>query len=1034
MGVIRLLINRPVMTTMLVLSLVVIGLYMYFDIPVDRMPNIEIPYATVNTIYPGAGPEEIESTITRILEEEISTVSGIKAMTSYSLENVSTIVIEFNMDEKIDVKANDVRDKVDAVAYRLPADARKPSILKIDIGAFPIVFLALSGPVPARELYRYADEELKAIFSRVPGVAAVTITGGQERVIWIDLQKSSLDAYGLTFDNVLYFIRANNIDMPAGNFQSDGFEYSLRLEGQFQSIDEIRELKIPTQFGPVRLRDLGSIVDGSEPVREIARYKTREQKNNDLAINTVGLSILKQGDANTIQTANELLRVIDSLRGEIPPNFRLDIIRDTSTWIKEAVSDTLSAIYLGIAFVGIILIIFLQDWRSALIAAVSIPSSIIASFIAMSIGGFSINIMTLMAFSVSIGTLVTNSIVVLENIIYHIRQKRDESLQEATISGTAEILLAVASSAFTNVVVFLPIAFMKSLMGAFFKEFGLTVTFATLFSLLMSFTFTPLLSSRLLKQKDKRNIFSRGFDNLFDRFTRGYSSILGLFLRSKTVFVISILIVFILLVGALRLAGVVGGEFLPRTDEGQVEIMAEFPLTYDIERTNEILMALERRLEAMPEVVSVYTRIGYISDVKRGVNMGRIQLGLVPKNQRNQSSEQIAMRVRDYLFDIPDITFSVSGSSSGGPPSEAPIVIDINGPDLAELQRIADKAVIIASRIKGAIDVESNFRTGKPEIKVIPDKDRLSLAGLTSFQLAMLLRGSVEGLTANEYREGGQEYDIKVRMEERSHDNIDKIKQLPLMVPGGVNIALIQMAAIELGTAPTRIIRKDKARSISILAHNEGRSVTDVTNDIRTALEQGLDLPYGYSLRYAGEMQEFQEAAADFIAAFFLAVILTYMLLAAMLESLVQPMIILMTIPLSFIGIFPALYITGNTLNILSMMAIVMLVGIVVNNAILMFDYTNLLHRKKGMKIIDSLLIACPLKLKPIMMSNIAIILGMLPTAMGLGEGAELRAPLAIAAIGGLISSTLLTLFIVPQLYRFVVATYERVFKIRIKR
>lgn len=1030
MSVIRLIINRPIMTMMMILSLIVIGVYMYKDLPVDQMPKFDIPYATVSTVYPGAGPEEVESTVTKLLEEEISTVSGIKSLTSYSLENISYIIIEFNMNEDIDVKANDVREKVDSVVSNLPADARKPSIMKIDIGAFPIFYIALSAPVPTGEIYRYADENIKDIFSRVPGVASVTITGGQDRVIWVDLEKSSLDQYGITFESVLGSISANNIDMPSGNFQNEGYEYSLRLKGQFSSVEDLNNLMIPTRYGPVRLNELGTVSDGTEEIREITRYKEKDGNNSNGTVNTVGIEIVKQGDANTIETANGILSVMKELEKELPPNYSLNIIRDSSLWIKDAVSDTLSSMYLGIAFVGIVLLIFLHDWRSSLIAAVAIPSSIIASFIAMKIGGFSINILTLMAFSVSIGTLVTNSIVVLENIVYHIRQKRGENLQEATISGTTEILLAVSSSALTNVVVFLPIAFMKSLVGSVFMEFGLTVTFATLFSLLVSFTLTPLMSSRMLKQKDKKNAFSRGFDKAFDSLTESYRRVLGLFLRSKIVFIASILAVLFLFGGALRIGSMIGGEFFAKTDQGQVDIQVEFPTTYGISRTDSLFLEMEKRLEAMPEVYSVYSRIGQLSEVNRGVNMGRIMLKLVPREERDVSSEEMTAEVRDILKNFPDITFTVSGSSGLGPQSDAPIVVDIVGQDINRLEIYAEQMLNLIRQVEGTIDVETDYRSGKPEIKVIPDKNRLASAGLTSYQLASLLRGSVEGLTANQYREGGHEYDIRVRMEERSKNTVEKIEQLPVMTPSGASVSLIQLSEIESGSAPTRIVRKDKARALSVLSNVEGRTVAEVAGEIAGLLDKELDLSFGYSYKIGGEMENFQEAAADFISAFLLAVILTYMLLSALLESLIQPLIILLTIPLSFIGIFPALLITGNSLNILSMMAIVMLVGIVVNNAILMFDYTNILHRSKKMKLVDSLLIACPQKLKPILMSNIAIIMGMLPTALGIGEGAEIRSPLAIASIGGLISSTLLTLFIVPQMYRFVMATYERVFRI----
>lgn len=1022
----KLSVKRPIMMTMLIMAFVIIGLFSYFELPVDRMPEVDIPFVTIETIYIGAGPEEIENTITKLIEEEVSTVSGIKKVESYSMEGISIVVLEFYLSEDIDIVAIEVKDKVDAILYKLPSDAEKPSIQKIDFGAFPIVRAALTGPMSTRELYTLADEELKDELGRVPGIAKINITGGRERKILVEMDKNTLEAYGLTFNTVMQIISANNVDMPGGNFQKEGFEYSVRLEGEFESIEELRNLDIPTAYGNIKLFQIADIKDASDKPREKTRYyNVNDTDNNNAKFRrSVGLSFIKQGDANTIEATDRLLEKIEDINKRLPAGTSLEVVLDTSDWIRAAVADTRSNVLYGILFVALVLLVFLHDPRSTFIASVSIPASIISTFILMRFLDFSVNIITLMAFSVSIGTLVTNSVVVLENIVRHL--KGGESPRGAADKGTGEIALAVASSALTNVVVFLPIAFMQSMVGQIFREFGLTVTFATLFSLFVSFTLAPLLASRMLKHHDeeKKNWFARWFDNGFQKFENGYKNFLNLFLTKWYAILLGFIVVVALFVGSLQLAGKLGGEFTPKTDESEASIEIQFPLSYNLEKTENTFAKLEDRLKQYPQIEAIYTEIGRVSDSNVGVNLGNIQLALVPIDQRDLDADEVAAMLRKDLIDIPDANIKITGMQSGGGPSEAPIVVDVSGPDMEVLQTVAQDVLEVIKDVDGAIDVDTNYKTGKPEIKIKPDREKLALAGLTAYQLATIVRGTIEGLVASEYREDGEEYEIKVKFKEAAVSDPSKIGEIPIMTPSGETMILSQLADLELGEAPTKITRKEKSRTISILANTSGRSVGEVMADIRKQVPQKVEFPLGYTVAYGGEIEMMEESQGDMMMAFVLSIILTYMLLSALLESFVQPLIILLTVPLSFIGIFPFLYVTGNTINILSMMAIVMIVGIVVNNGILIMDYTNLLH-KGGMKVNEALLQACPIKLKPIIMSNLAIIMGMTPTALGLGEGAEFRAPLAIASIGGLISSTIFTLFLVPTVYSIYVRLWE---------
>ncbi len=1007
-------INRPVMTTMGILVFLIFGLLAYINLNLDQMPDVEIPFVTIQTIYPGAGPKEIETLVTKKIEDVVSTISQIESIESFSLDGASIIIIEFDLRKSVDIANQEVKDKVDEILNQLPGDAEKPIIRKVDIRAFPIIDVVLSGELDPRELYRTADKILKDRFSQIQGVAKVDITGGQEREIRIVLDKKEIYQNLISMPQLLQILASHNLKMPGGYFQIDDQEFTVRLDGEFTNLDELNNLQIPTPFGSKFLRQFASVSDSGKDIRQRTIYiNSGGEIRNE---NVVRLAITKSADGNVVEVAEAVKNALPEIRTALPAGTNLEIVTDRSVFTRSTVVDTMSNIILGIVFTSIVLFIFLSDLRSTLIVALTMPTSIISTFLLLQAFGLTLNMMTLMGLSVSVGVLVANSVVVLENIFRHKRMGKNN--HEAAYFGTTEVLVAVLAATMTNIVVFLPIANMSSIVGRFLRELALAASFATVFSLLYSFTLTPMLASLILPEKLMTGRISDMLNKIFHSWDEFYRRLLAKTLHNKLRSVVVIAVSFIIFILTIIIyAPNIGFEFMPKLDDGKIKVEVELPEGYNLHETSETLKSIEDKINKYPEVVHMLTALGKISDLNTGSNMARIDIQLLDENQRDISIEEMIQNFVEDLSDIPNARILVdysSGMGMGG----APIQFYLQGQELEILEEWKEKIIAETESITGLINFDNSSRAGKPEITIYPKREMMAEANLTVRELALTLRAAIAGLESSKYRESGDEYDITITMNDKDVDTPEKIGDIPIVAQSGVIYKISQLAYVSFTKGYTKILHRDKYTTIQFTGSPApGVPLGDVTTEIDRRLGK-MDFPPGYKFSWGGNVKMMNEMLLDMLLAFFLAVILTYMLLAAILESFLQPFFILLTVPLALIGVLASLYHTGIPFAITSLMAIIMLIGIVVNNAILMLDYTNLLVRNEGRPVKEALIEACPTKLKPILMSTIAIILGMLPMALGIGDaGKEMRVPLGVVSIGGLIVSTVLTLFVIPAYY-----------------
>ncbi|MCD4828623.1 MAG: efflux RND transporter permease subunit [Candidatus Cloacimonetes bacterium] len=1006
-------IERPVMITMLILVFLVFGGLAYFSLALNMMPEVDVPFVTIQVIYPGASPAEVETQIAQKIEDAVSTVSRIDWVQSYSMESVGLIFIKFEMGKDIDIANQEVKDKIDAILNQLPSDAELPVISKFETGAFPIMQLVFTGSDDPRMLREFAERHLRDRFAQIEGVAMVNISGGEEREIRVELDDRVVYSHAISLPQLAGILAAQNANVPGGSFEQADQEYTVRFQGEYDGIEAIRNTEVPTAFGPKRLGELAGVLDTGARVTERTTYYNNIDKHKETSV--VRISLIKSADGNAVDVARQVARSLPEIRDGLPEGTTIVIIDDESVFIKSSVDDTLTNILLGIIFTGIILMFFLHDIRSTLIVAVAMPTSIIATFLFMQISGFSLNILTLMGLSTSVGILVTNSVVVLENIFRFKRQGMER--HEAAGKGTSEIAVAVIASTMTNIVVFLPIASMTSMVGAFFREFALTVTYATIFSLLVSFTLTPMLASRFLPRKMKKGRVGHAFDRVFDRFDRGYQMLLWGLSKSRWYLSLVLVVSLALLAFALGLVatGRVGFEFMPMLDQGNIGIEVELPVGYSLDETMALMEEIEGRVTQHPEVRHFLTTVGSLGDLDKGSNLGRADVKLVDVDEREMSTSALAGILITELSDIPNaaIRVSVRNSSGGG---EAPIEMFLNGQDMETLVQISEQIMEKSQRINGLVNFTSSTRAGRPEIVLLPNRVKLAEVGAMPLDLAMTLRASVEGLVTTQYREGGEEYDLRVVLTEASTDSPGKIAALPVVTPTGT-YRMSQLADVVFTSGVNKIIHRDKYLTISFTGETTPSvPLGEVVNELDAVVDE-IDMPAGYNVKWGGDAEMMQETVIDMARTFILAIILTYMLLAAILESFTQPLLILTTLPLALIGVFGACWVTGTTLNLIAMMSIIMLVGIVVNNAILMLDYTNKL-RREGRGPREALLIACPTKLRPIVMSSLAIMLGMLPMAIGIGSaGSEMRQPMGVVSIGGIMVSMVLTLVVIPTFY-----------------
>lgn len=1011
----KLSITRPVMTTMGILVFLIFGLLAYMNINLDQMPDVELPYVSIQTIYAGAGPKEVETLITKKIEDAVSTVSEIDYIDSYSLDGVSIVFMAFKLTKDVDVANQEVKDKVDQILNELPDDAEQPIIQKIDIGAEPILNLVLSGNKDPRELFEYADKTIKDRFSQIQGVADVQINGGQERVIRVELDNRVVFENSIPLPQLLSILGAQNMNIPGGYFQINDQEYTVRLDGEFNEIETLEKLQVPTAYGNKQLGQIAHVIDGGKDIRQRTVYFNNIDKFRDE--NVIQLGIIKSTDGNVVRVSDAVNEKLPEINAILPAGMKLTIISDNADYTRSTVNDTMYNVILGVVFTSIVLLFFLSNIRSTVIVALSMPTSIIATFMLLQAADLTLNVMTLMGLSVSVGVLVANSVVVIENIFRYKELGYDN--KEASLKGTSEVVVAVLASTLTNLVVFLPIANISSIMGQFLRNLALSATFATIFSLVFSFTLTPMLASLLLPKTNKKNKISDKFDRMFKSWDEFYRRLLRGALQNVFTNIAIIFSSIVILIASFWFIGSsLGFEFSPTQDNGQIKVDVELPNGVNLNETAKTLNEIENRIKTHSEVEYIITQLGKFDELNSGTNMARMNIYLSDSKERENGILSIIDMFVKELSNIPNARVTVDIASGMGN-GQAAIQYYIQGQDLAEIEHIKDELMPKLSKIPGLINLDQSSRKGKPEITITPDRVKMAEAGITTQEMALTIRSAIEGIESSKYREDGEEYDIIVTLDDESVDTPEKVKNIPVVSSSTyITYRLGQLANVEFTDGYTRILHRDKYTTIQITGSVGQGYTQSIIEDQMQAEFAKIDLPPGYQIVPGGTSKMISEMVADMGFAFLLALILTYMLLAAILESFMQPIFILFTIPLAFPGIFSALYLTDTALGITTLMGIIMLIGIVVNNAILMLDYTNQLVREEGRDVTGALIEACPTKLKPILMSTIAIILGMLPMALGIGDaGSEMRMPLGIVSIGGMITSTLFTFFVIPGLY-----------------
>ncbi|MFC2149991.1 efflux RND transporter permease subunit [Calditrichota bacterium] len=1045
MNLVDLSIKRPIMMTMVIMTFVVLGLFSLTRLGIDNFPNVDFPFVVATIIYPGAGPLEMESLVAEPVEEQVSAIGGIRNVTSFSEEGMSVILMEFDLGVDVDIVGIDVKDKIAIIRNELPEDILDPIVQKWDFASLPIINLALYSPRPLEESYKFAEDVIKPALSKVRGIADIQLSGGKQREIHVNLSKSKLNSYNITPQMVIGMIGAANLNIPGGHVIESNRELTLRMVGEFSSVEEIRNIELPAgENAYVRLSDLGWVEDSFVELREKASFNGEQ---------SIGLGLIKRSDANTVATANDVFKEVEKLQRSMPDDYKIDIARDMSQFIKDSVDDVFGNMILGVLLTVLVLYLFLHNIPMTVIAAISMPTSIIATFILVDFAGFTLNMMSLMGLAISVGILVANSIVVLENIERY--RKQGLSDMDASAKGTREIAIAVAAATLTNIVVFTPMAFMSGIVGQFFIEFGLTVAFATLFSLLVSFTLTPMMSSRPLRGGVYAGLvilttvviywrmgitemlffllaifaflfgqtlglpekFAIWWNRLYDGLQEDYANSLKWAMKHKFIVFASISLLFIGSSALLPL-GYIGAEFFPKTDQGMFTIDLELPVGTPLEETNRVVRKAGNIAMNMPYVKSVYTAVGKSEsdDVGsgQGVNKGYVIVQMVDKDIRPMSTGSFLDSIRVQLTGLPDADVGLKESSLFGG-GQSDIVVEVTGVAMDQLNSIADSILTYMNDIGGLVNVGSSWELGKLELEIEPIRSKLDDHGLSVAGLGMTIRNLVEGEIASKLREKGDEYDIRVQLDKSDLQRAEDIGEIYIQA-GDNQVMLRDVVDLEEVAGPTSVAHKNKQRMVMVTADIASGTLGGKVGELRARTDV-LNLPEGYGINFGGDAEMMVEAFTELIKAMVLAILLTYMLLAAILESYKHPFTIMLTLPLGMIGAMLALFITGHTISMFSLMALVMLVGIVVNNGILLIDYINQL-RSDGKGLDDAIFEACPIRLRPIIMTNLATALGMLPLALGLGSGGEMRAPMAVVSIGGLLSSAVFTLYVIPLIYR----------------
>lgn len=989
--------KRPVLATVSIIALVILGFYSYFQLDINDWPEVEFPYVTVTIVQPGASPEQMESKVAVKVEEAMGQIAGVKHINAQVQESAAFIWAEFTLETEGQTAAQNVRDKLAAIRHELPQDIEEPVISRFDPTSAPIMSLAVTGERSVQEMSKMVDDIIKQRLETVPGVGMVEVIGNEEREIHIDMDLDKLSAYFISPQEVEGALRQENLEAPAGDVQDGDRKKSVRTSGEVRHWEDFQNIPVALRDGNlVRVGHIAAVKDSIKDPGSRAFYQGQP---------AIGLNIIKQSGNNTVRIADELTAAIADLNQQLPDDVKIDVVRDNSQRVRASVNDVLITLLEGAILAILTIFLFLRSWRSTLIGALAIPTSIITTFLMIKFMNFSLNTMSLIALSLSIGLLIDDAVVVIENIVRHIHMGKN--LFKAAQEATAEIGLAVMATTFTVVAVFLPVALMTGMAGQFLKQFGLTVVFSLLISLLVAFTLVPLLSSRYLSQEEEDykgmtawvlNNFNRGFEWFKEQYTRLLDA--ALMHRWKTLGAAALM--FIL---SLAIIPFMGSSFIPDSDFGELSVVLDLDSGLTLDAAARAAVSADEIIKGHPEVTSTY--------VTAAPNEARIFVQLTGKNQRRASLEDIAGQLRAELRTQPGYKASMLFYN---------IIAEqyaweycIQGEDLNLLAEYAEKAQRLLEDTPGAVDITSSYRPGAPEMQLLVNAEKAADLGISAGYAGDTIYTLLTGKVATQYKDKDDRIDVRLQLAENQRQDIRDLNRVNLPTPAG-NIALNQVTSQVFSSSPGVIERSDRSRQITLSGNLKGISLGTFNKQIEKELAQELELAAGYRVYAGGNAQEMEDTFDSLGLALVLGILFIFLILAAQFESYIDPLAIMFSLPLAIVGAILGLFVVGSDLSLVSMIGIIMLMGLVTKNAILLIDFIKQ-ARARGIERNEAVRQAAATRLQPIMMTSTAMILGMMPVALSLGAGTEWRAPMAHAMIGGLITSTLLTLVVAPVIY-----------------
>ena len=1010
-------VKKPVTTILVFVAVVIIGLFSLLKLPIDLYPDIDTNTIMVMTTYSGASSQDIEQNVTRPLENTLNSVEHLKHITSNSKENISIITLEFEYGYDIDVLTNSVRDKLDMVSSMLPDDAETPIIFKFSTDMIPIVLLSAQANESLPGLYKILDENVANTLARVDGVGTVSISGAPKREIHIYLDPARLEAYNLTAESVIQLVSAENKNVPGGTFDMGSDTYSLRVQGEFKDPTEMRDLVVGSKDGAVvRLSDVARIDDSVEE-------RAQETYNNGQR--GAMIIVQKQSGANSVEISNKIKKILPDIQKKLPSDVKLDYIVDTSDNIRNTIASLVETVEYALLFVVIVVFFFLGRWRATVIIALTIPISLIASFIYLLATGNTLNIVSLSALSISIGMVVDDAIVVLENVTTHIERGSDP--KQAAVHGTNEVAISVIASTLTLIAVFFPLTLVTGMTGVLFRQLGWMVSIMMVISTAAALSLTPMLCSQLLRlQPVKGKLFTKLYgpiERFLDKLDDGFYHLLGLVVKHRWITTVGALLIFF---GSMQLTKFIGSEFFPTSDNSRLGITLELPVGSRVEIAKDLTERIYKDwTKKYPEIDKFNYTVGqastdntWASMQSNGSHIISMNITLKPIKERTKSLTEVAALMREDLKKYPELDkyqVNVGGSRGGSMSGQSTIDYEIYGYDFEKTDSVAQRLKRILSSVKGTADIRISRDNYQPEYQVDFDRQKLAIYGLNLTTAANALRNRINGSTASYFREDGDEYDIKVMYDPDHRQSIEDIENILLFNAQGKGVRLKEVGTVVERFNPPTIERKDRERIITVSTVVQDRPMSDIIADAQPLIDK-MEVPSGVTINLSGSYEDQQDSFRDLAMLAVLIIILVYIVMASQFESFTYPGIIMTSIMFAFSGVVLILWITGTNLNVMSMIGGIMLIGIVVKNGIVLIDYITL-NRERGMSITKSVLHAGKSRMRPVLMTSLTTILGMVPMAVGTGEGAEMWRPMGVAVIGGLTFSTILTLLFVPTLY-----------------